>query len=168
MLAQALDHPHDAAAVYYRSRPFLLACGLPPAEALAASPDLIPTARTTTENFVSALGRTPVWIEDTPGLVLPRIVCALANEAVFAVGEGVADPGTIDQAMRLGTNYPIGPLAWAAEIGYAHAIAVLDHLHAEYGEECYRVAPLLRKWARQERGKRIIEPFKGPMSLTNG
>jgi 3-hydroxybutyryl-CoA dehydrogenase len=89
-----------------------------------------------------------VWIADSPALILPRLVCMLANEAAFAVGEGVADGDTIDRAMTLGVNYPQGPLAWAQEIGHGRVVAVLDHLRAEYGEERYRVAPLLRRWAR--------------------
>lgn len=46
--------------------------------------------------------------------------------------------------MTLGVNYPKGPLAWAGEIGHERVVAVLDHLRAEYGEDRYRVAPLLR------------------------
>ncbi len=76
-----------------------------------------------------------------PALVLPRIVCALANEAAFAEGEGVAEAETIDRAMQLGTNYPFGPLAWAKNIGYAKVVAVLDHLYREYGEERYESRP---------------------------
>jgi 3-hydroxybutyryl-CoA dehydrogenase len=52
--------------------------------------------------------------------------------------------------MRLGANYPQGPLAWAKEIGYVRVVDVLDHLRAEFGSERYRVAPLLRRWARGE------------------
>jgi len=74
----------------------------------------------------------------------------LANEAAFAALEGVAQPDKIDQAMKLGLNYPKGPLAWAKEIGYTQIVAVLDHLRAEYGEERYRAAILLRRWARLE------------------
>jgi 3-hydroxybutyryl-CoA dehydrogenase len=74
----------------------------------------------------------------------------LANEAAFAIGEGVADPDTIDLAMQLGTNYPKGPLKWAAQLGYRRVVSVLEHLHAEYGEERYRIAPLLKRWARLE------------------
>jgi 3-hydroxybutyryl-CoA dehydrogenase len=96
------------------------------------------------------LGRLPHWVEDSPALILPRIVCMLANEAAFAVGEGVAEADTVDLAMRLGTNYPRGPLEWARQLGYGRVVAVLDHLRAEYGEERYRTAPLLRRWARQE------------------
>jgi 3-hydroxybutyryl-CoA dehydrogenase len=104
--------------------------------------------RIAAEDFSTALERNPVWIDDAPGLVLPRIVACLANEAGFAAGEGIASPETIDLAMRLGTNYPKGPLAWAEEIGYAQIVAILDHLFREYGEERYRVAPLLRRRAR--------------------
>ena len=59
--------------------------------------------------------------------------------------------------MLLGTNYAKVPLAWAAEIGYAHVVAVLDHLYSEYKEERYRIAPLLQRWARQEQ-------MKGPLA----
>jgi 3-hydroxybutyryl-CoA dehydrogenase len=109
-------------------------------------------ARIKAEAFAAALGRQVVWIEETPGMVLPRLIACLANEAAFAVGEGVATAETIDQAMQLGTNYPRGPLAWAEEIGYAQIVAILEHLHAEYGEERYRVAPRLRQWARLSSG----------------
>jgi len=55
--------------------------------------------------------------------------------------------------MQLGTNYPKVPLAWAAEIGYAHVVAVLDHLYSKYKEERYRIAPLLQRWAWLEQKK---------------
>lgn len=112
------------------------------------NPALDPQIKQSAEAIVSSLGSSPIWVTDSPALVLPRIVCALANEAAFTAGEGVALPETIDQAMQLGMNYPKGPLAWAGEIGFHRVVAVLDHLSAEYGEERYRVAPLLRRWAR--------------------
>jgi 3-hydroxybutyryl-CoA dehydrogenase len=117
---------------------------------LVASPALGPQARQAAEEFIQGLGLHAAWVAESPALVLPRIVCMLANEAAFAAGEGVAEPETIDQAMQLGVSYPKGPLAWAKELGYGKVVAVLDHLHAEYGEERYRVAPLLRRWARLE------------------
>jgi len=118
------------------------------AATLIASPTLTPQAKSSIENFVTSLGHLPVWIEDSPGLVLPRIVCMLANEAAFAVQERVAQPDQIDLAMRLGVNYPRGPLAWAKEIGYAHVVDVLEHLQSEFGEDRFRAAYLLRRWAR--------------------
>jgi 3-hydroxybutyryl-CoA dehydrogenase len=72
-------------------------------------------------------------------------VACLANEAAFALAEGAATAADIDLAMRLGTRYPRGPLAWAAEIGLDHVLHVLDALHAEHGEGRYRAAPLLRR-----------------------
>ncbi len=83
----------------------------------------------------------------TPGLVLGRIVAQLVNEAHFALGEGVASAEDIDTAMRLGFNWPRGPIQWAEEIGRAEIVALLDALHAELGEERYRVAPALRSSA---------------------
>jgi 3-hydroxybutyryl-CoA dehydrogenase len=60
----------------------------------------------------------------------------------------VANADHIDLAMQLGVSYPRGPLAWAKDIGYAHIIDVLDHLHSEFKDERYRAAYLLRRWAR--------------------
>jgi len=77
----------------------------------------------------------------------------LANEAAFALAEGTADEATIDLAMHLGANYPIGPLAWLRQTGPAKVLRVLEHLRAVLGEERYRVAPLLRKWAQYESGR---------------
>lgn len=115
---------------------------------LVPSPTLTPQGRMKVEGFVSSLGRLPVWLEDSPALVLPRLIAMLANEAAFAVQERVAEPDTIDLAMQLGVNYPKGPLTWANEIGYQNVIEILDHLRAEYGEDRYRASPLLRRWAR--------------------
>jgi 3-hydroxybutyryl-CoA dehydrogenase len=89
-------------------------------------------------------GFEPVWVGDCAGLVLPRIVACLANEAAFALMERVAAPEDIDRAMELGTRYPRGPLAWAEAIGLHRIVATLDALAAEQGDDRYRVASLLR------------------------
>lgn len=94
-----------------------------------------------------AIGLAPTWVADGTGLVLGRIVCCLANEAAFALMEGAASAVDIDTAMRLGTRYPRGPLAWANVLGPRVVVAVLDALAAEHGEDRYRVAPLLRRCA---------------------
>ncbi len=117
---------------------------------LVASSFLTPRTQEILGKFVRSLGRLPLWIEDSPALILPRLMCALANEAVFALQERVATADQIDLAMQLGANYPHGPLTWAKSLGYEKVVRVLDHLHAELGEERYRVAPLLRRWARLE------------------
>jgi 3-hydroxybutyryl-CoA dehydrogenase len=121
-----------------------------PIATLVPSPTLNPFTRAVVDEFFKNIGYLTTWITDSPGLVLPRIVVMLANEAAFAAGEGVADFDTIDKAMQLGTNYPHGPLEWAKELGLTKVVNLLDHLHREFGEERYRVAPLLRRWSRLE------------------
>ncbi|MFQ5628853.1 MAG: 3-hydroxyacyl-CoA dehydrogenase NAD-binding domain-containing protein [bacterium] len=123
------------------------------AATLAASPVANDTAKIKAESFVQSLGKSCFWINDGPALVVPRTVAMLANEAPFAIGEGLADAETIDKAMQLGVNYPQGPMAWAAEIGFARILAILDHLQKEYGEERYRAAPYLRRIVRQQQLK---------------
>ncbi len=94
----------------------------------------------------------------TPGLVLGRILCQIVNEAHFAVAEGVATPGDVDTAMRLGFNWPRGPFEWAQAIGPDRVVGCLDGLLAELGEERYRVAPALRaqRLPLPETGRSII------------
>jgi 3-hydroxybutyryl-CoA dehydrogenase len=76
--------------------------------------------------------------------VLGRIGAGIVNEGAFALGERVAAPGDIDTAMRLGFNWPVGPLAWSERLGAARALGILDELREVHGE-AYRAAPLLRR-----------------------
>lgn len=103
------------------------------------------------DQFVRGLGMLPVWVADTPGLVLPRILSMLVNEAFFALQAGVAEAETIDQAMKLGLNYPRGPFEWAQELGLPYVLAILDHLYDEYHEERYRASQEIRRQTRQGR-----------------
>jgi 3-hydroxybutyryl-CoA dehydrogenase len=79
-----------------------------------------------------------------------RILAGIVNEAASAVADGVASPEAIDTAMRLGTNWPEGPLAWGERIGLVHVLHTLDALHASVPDGRYRPMPLLRSLA--ERG----------------
>jgi 3-hydroxybutyryl-CoA dehydrogenase len=83
-------------------------------------------------------------------MVMPRILCMLINEASFALMEEVASPADLDTAMKLGTNYPRGPIEWADRIGIRQVVSVLRALHADLGEERYRISPLLQLMARGE------------------
>ena len=78
-----------------------------------------------------------------------RILAAIVNEAASAVADGVAAPEAVDTAMRLGTNWPEGPLAWGERIGLASVTGTLDALHAGVPDGRYRVTPLLRAVADQ-------------------
>jgi 3-hydroxybutyryl-CoA dehydrogenase len=84
-------------------------------------------------------------IDDVAGLVVMRTLAMLANEAADAVTQGIANARDVDVAMRNGVNYPRGPLAWADAIGLPHVCDVLLHLGAHYGEDRYRISPLLAR-----------------------
>lgn len=87
-------------------------------------------------------------VADGIGLVSARVLAMVINEAAFAMMEGVASPADIDTAMKLGTNYPDGPLAWCDRIGPDVVLAILEALWQEYREERYRPCVLLRQLAR--------------------
>ncbi len=98
-------------------------------------------------SLLEKLGKEHALVADGVGMVLPRILCMLANEAFFALMERVAPSTGIDTAMKLGTNYPNGPVEWAQKIGFQQVLAVLEALYHTFGEDRYRVAPLLRHMA---------------------
>jgi 3-hydroxybutyryl-CoA dehydrogenase len=100
------------------------------------------------EAFWNSLGVQPVRVADGPGLVRARIVCALVNEAATALAEGVASPADIDIAMKLGMNYPRGPLEWGDHIGLDIVLGVMQGLYEEFGEDRYRPSPLLRRYVQ--------------------
>lgn len=81
--------------------------------------------------------------------MLGWISAQIVNEAVFALAEGVASEADVDAAMRLGLNWPVGPLEWGWRLGHARVLATLLELRDAYGE-AYRPAPLLRRLAAAE------------------
>lgn len=97
------------------------------------------------ETFFRALGKEPVRVKDAPGLIFARILSLIINEATRSLDEGVAPAEEIDTAMRLGVNYPSGPLRWADRIGVDEVLAVLEGLQRETGDDRYRPATLLSK-----------------------
>jgi 3-hydroxybutyryl-CoA dehydrogenase len=112
---------------------------------LTRGPDSSQAAAAASERFFATLGKHTLWVGDTPGLILGRIICQVINEAAFALGEGLGSAEDIDAGMVHGLNYPRGILAWADAIGLDHVLTVLDALNLELGEERYRAAPLLRR-----------------------
>ena len=101
--------------------------------------------------YLQSTGKKVVVLEDVPGLIVTRTVARLVNEAVDAMYRGDAAEDDIDTAMKLGVNYPRGPLEWGADLGFGWVCDVLDNLEAEYRDGRYRASPLLRKLAHADR-----------------
>jgi len=95
--------------------------------------------------FFLTLNKEIEIVQDRVGMVFPRILCQIINEAAFAITEDIAAPKDIDKALILGMNFPLGPIEWADRIGLDQVYAVLAALHTDLREERYRVAPLLKQ-----------------------
>ena len=104
------------------------------------------------QDFVTELavkiGKTPVVVDEAPGFVVNRILVPLVNEAIGILADGVATKEDIDNAMKLGANHPMGPLALGDLIGLDVCLAIMEVLYSEFGDPKYRPHPLMRKMVR--------------------
>ena len=116
--------------------------------------EVINTAKTSPETleqameFARSLDKHPVMAKDRSGFVVNRILLPMINEAIFVLDEGIAAAAEIDNAMKLGANHPIGPLALADLIGLDVTLSVLSVLYAEHGDPKFRPSPLLKEMVR--------------------
>ncbi len=137
--------------VKHKSR--LVGCSALPSICQKPLIEIAPTAFTPTmtvsvvQKFFQSIGKEIELVQDRVGMVFPRILCQMINEAAYALQEEIATPRELDIAMKLGANYPLGPIEWADRIGLEQVYAVLRALHGDLGEDRYSVAPLLKQMA---------------------
>lgn len=100
----------------------------------------------TVSALVDKLGKTTAFSEDFPGFIVNRILIPMINEAVYTLQEGVGTVTSIDSAMKLGANHPMGPFELADLIGLDTCLAIMKTLYDGLGDSKYRPSPLLTKY----------------------
>ena len=91
------------------------------------------------------MGKIPIEVNDSPGFVLNRVIMPMINEAVYCLMEGVASKEAIDNVIKLGMNYPMGPLELADLIGLDICLNIMEELYRGFSDSKYRPCPLLKK-----------------------
>jgi 3-hydroxybutyryl-CoA dehydrogenase len=94
-------------------------------------------------NWLAKQGQAAELVADRVGMVTPRVLAMIINEAHWLLQEGGAEVADIDSAMRLGVNYPNGPFEWLDKLGTSHVVEVLQALADAYGSDTYKISDLL-------------------------
>ncbi len=120
---------------------------------------------------VERLGKTAATAEDFPAFIVNRILMPMINEAVYTLYEGVGSVASIDSAMKLGTNHPMGPLELADFIGLDTCLAIMNVLHDGLADTKYRPCPLLTKyveagWLGRKTGRGFYDYRQDPPTPT--
>jgi 3-hydroxybutyryl-CoA dehydrogenase len=128
---------------------------------IATADDTFVVAR----NFVESLGKVTAVSEDFPAFIVNRILLPMINEAVYTLYEGVGTVDSIDKAMRLGANHPMGPLELADFIGLDTCLSVMQVLYEGLADSKYRPCPLLVKYVEAgwlgRKAKRGFYDYRG-------
>ena len=116
--------------------------------------EVIPGAKTAPETiqtiieFGKFIGKTPIPAKESPGFIVNRLLIPYINEAAIIYDQGVASAAEIDEAMKLGANMPIGPLALADLIGIDVCLMIMEYFWAEIGDSKYRPALAFKQKVR--------------------
>jgi len=140
-LASATDRPERFIGLHFMN-PAPLMKLVEIIRGIATAPDTYETA----VNFAKSLGKTTANAEDFPAFIVNRILVPMINEAIYTLYEGVGTVDSIDTAMRLGANHPMGPLELGDFIGLDTVLSIMNVLHEGLADSKYRPCPLLVKY----------------------
>lgn len=104
------------------------------------------------QSFLGSAGVNHSIVPDRVGLVFPRIISMIINEAAQVYSEKIASKEDIDTAMKLGTSYPFGPLEWADKLGIELVFNILSAMQNEFGEDRYRPHRMLKEMINLKKG----------------
>jgi 3-hydroxybutyryl-CoA dehydrogenase len=97
------------------------------------------------EKMAKELGTEYLRVEDRVGMVTPRVMCMIINEAFYTVQEKTASEEDIDKGMKLGTNYPMGPFEMCQKIGIKNVYELLEAIYDDTKDERYKICPMLKR-----------------------
>jgi 3-hydroxybutyryl-CoA dehydrogenase len=129
---------------------------------LQASDEALYRASAIVDGLRKAPGKAPVIVNDSPGFIVNRMPILMTNEAAAILAEKVASKEYIDKAMKLGANYPIGPLALAELIGLDVCSSINGSLFDEMGDTKYRLDVILKQYVSAgDLGRKTRRGFYG-------
>ena len=103
-----------------------------------------PSSKETVSGLFERLDWAPRFVEDRVGMVTPRLIFMIINEAAYTLQEGIATARDIDESMKLGVNYPYGPFEWCDKIGIIDVYETLQAIYNDTNDERYKICPLLK------------------------
>ena len=144
LLGGATKHPENVCGMHFFNPPQLM----PLVEIVKGRKTSEETVQFVKETSKKMGKETVLCRKDSPGFIVNRILVPALNEAVFLVQEEVADPEDIDKALKLGLNWPMGPLRLLDYVGLDTTLSIAQVFINEFQDSKYRPPPLLREMVR--------------------